>query len=67
MLTLGVVTDIHLGPRASFDGKLRKLSDQAEPLLRALALEMREQVRPDLVVNLGDVIEDEAPALDGAR
>jgi len=67
MLTLGVVTDMHLGPAAAFDGKLRKLSHRAEPLARAFAATMREQIHPDLVVNLGDVIEDEAAASDARR
>lgn len=30
------LTDLHLGPRATFEGKLRKLSDQAAPFLREL-------------------------------
>jgi Icc protein len=66
-LTLGIVTDLHFGPAASFGGKLRKLTHRADELTRAFAETMRDEVRPDLVVNLGDVLEDEAPELDRAR
>lgn len=67
MLTLGVVTDLHFGPEARFEGKLRKLTGRAEALAGAFVDEMNEVVRPDLVVNLGDDIEDESPAQDRAR
>lgn len=67
MLTLGVVTDLHFGPEARFEGKLRKLTSSAERLADAFVTEMNEIVRPDLVVNLGDDIEDESPELDEAR
>lgn len=66
MLTLGLVSDLHFGPAATFEGKLRKLTHEAEPLLRrALAGLAREGV--DVLVNLGDDLEDETPALDRAR
>ncbi len=67
MLTLGVVTDLHFGPPASFGGKLRKLTHRAAELTEAFARRMRDEVRPDLVVNLGDVLEDESPEADRAR
>lgn len=66
-LTLGIVTDLHFGPAAHFGGKLRKLTHRAAELTQAFADAMRTEVRPDLVVNLGDVIEDESAALDLAR
>lgn len=67
MITLGVVTDLHFGPEAHFGGKLRKLTAQAPALTRAFAAKMRDEVRPDLVVNLGDDIEDESPERDAER
>ncbi|MSP25034.1 MAG: phosphoesterase [Myxococcales bacterium] len=67
MLTLGVVTDLHFGPAAAFGGKLRKLSHRAAELTLAFATRMRDEVRPDLVVNLGDVLEDESVEIDRAR
>ncbi len=67
MLTLGAITDVHFGPEASFGGKLRKLTADAPLLCRRFATRMRESVRPDLVVNLGDCIEDESPERDEKR
>jgi 3',5'-cyclic AMP phosphodiesterase CpdA len=66
-LTLGILTDLHFGPAVTFDGKLRKLTDHAASLTRDFARKMREETRPDLVVNLGDVLEDESRDVDRAR
>jgi 3',5'-cyclic-AMP phosphodiesterase len=54
-----LLTDVHFGPRAYYGGKLRKLTDMADELTTAFVKRMNESERPDLVVNLGDVIEDE--------
>ena len=67
MLTVGVITDFHFGPDARFGGKLRKLSRLGPALLQGFVQRMNDEVRPDLVLNLGDDIEDEAPELDRAR
>lgn len=64
---IGLVSDLHFGKAAGFGGKLRKLSHQAPELTRAFVRAMNERVRPDLVVNLGDDIEDEGPEADLAR
>lgn len=66
-MRLGLVSDVHFGPNARHDGKLRKLSDLAPELTRAFVEEMNSEAHPDLVVNLGDVIEDEEPDVDLAR
>jgi Icc protein len=66
MFRLGVITDVHFGPKASFGGKLRKLSHLGPPLARAFAERMRV-VRPDAIANLGDCIEDESRELDLKR
>jgi Icc protein len=66
-LTVALITDLHFGPEARFGGKLRKLTAEAPSLLRAFVARMNDEVRPDLVVNLGDDIEDESPAADRAR
>jgi len=66
-LTLGLVTDLHFGPEARFAGKLRKLTAQAGELARAFVARMNDAVKPDLVVNLGDDIEDESREVDLAR
>lgn len=66
-LTLALVTDLHFGPEAHFGGKLRKLTAHAGDLARAFVDRMNREVKPDLVVNLGDDIEDESPEADRAR
>ncbi len=66
-LTIGVVTDLHFGPEARFGGKLRKMTHLAAELAREFVRQMNDDVRPDLVVNLGDDIEDESREADLAR
>jgi 3',5'-cyclic-AMP phosphodiesterase len=66
-LTMGIVTDMHFGPEALHEGKLRKLTHLAGDLTREFVRAMNDEVRPDLVVNLGDDIEDESREADLAR
>jgi Icc protein len=66
-LTIALVTDLHFGPEARFAGKLRKLTAHAGDLARAFVDRMNREVHPDLVVNLGDDIEDEGPDQDRVR
>ena len=66
-LTIGIITDLHFGPEAHHQGKLRKLTHQAGPLARDFVRRMNDEVKPDLVVNLGDDIEDESRDGDLAR
>jgi 3',5'-cyclic-AMP phosphodiesterase len=66
-LIVALVSDLHFGPPASFGGKLRKLTADAPLLARAFVERMNEVVKPDLVVNLGDDIEDEGLEADRAR
>lgn len=66
-MRFSLISDVHLGPQASFQGKLRKLTHLSESLVEAFALRMRQEVRPDLVINLGDVLEDESKARDRER
>lgn len=66
-LTLGFVTDLHFGPAAYHDGKLRKLTHHAAELTRGVVRRMNEELRPDILVNLGDDIEDESREADLAR
>lgn len=55
---IALITDVHFGPRAYHEGKLRKLTDQAGALSRAFVERMQREDKPELVINLGDVIED---------
>ena len=66
-LTFGIVTDLHFGPEARWQGKLRKLTHQAADLSRAFAARMSGAVHPAFVVNLGDDIEDESREADLRR
>jgi 3',5'-cyclic-AMP phosphodiesterase len=66
-LTIGIVTDLHFGPEARWEGKLRKLTHQAGELTRDFVRAMNDDVKPDLVVNLGDDIEDESREADLVR
>ena len=66
-LTLGFVTDLHFGPKAYHDGKLRKLTHHAGRLTRDVVAAMNDRFHPDLLVNLGDDIEDESREADLTR
>lgn len=63
-MRFALITDVHFGPRTFHQGKLRKMSDQAEPLTRRFVDQMNRVERPDLVVNLGDVVEDQSAEQD---
>jgi 3',5'-cyclic AMP phosphodiesterase CpdA len=66
-MRFALISDVHLGPPASHQGKLRKLTHLSEELVQDFARRMREDVAPDLVINLGDVIEDESAERDRER
>lgn len=66
-MRFALISDVHFGPQASYQGKLRKLTHQAEDLVAGFARRMREEVKPDVVVSLGDVVEDESNEQDRAR
>ena len=65
-LVFALVTDVHWGKEAGYDGKLRKLTSHAQALTRQFVDRMNESVHPDLVVDLGDDIEDESREADRA-
>jgi 3',5'-cyclic-AMP phosphodiesterase len=66
-MRFALISDVHLGPAASHQGKLRKLTHLSEELIAAFVKRMREEVEPDLIINLGDVLEDESPERDRER
>lgn len=66
-MRFALISDVHLGPTASYQGQLRKLTHLSEQLVAAFVRRMRDEVRPDLVVNLGDVLEDESADVDRQR
>jgi len=57
-LTIGVISDIHYGPDACFDGQLQKMGRESLALTAAFVEAMNREVKPDFVVNLGDVVQD---------
>ena len=59
-----LISDVHFGPLAYFDGKLRKLTHRAADLTAEFVQSMNDSVQPDLVINLGDVLEDQDHAID---
>jgi Icc protein len=66
-MRFALISDVHFGPTASHQGKLRKLTHLSEELVAGFVRRMRDEVNPDLVVNLGDVIEDESAEQDRIR
>ncbi len=67
MRKFAFVTDLHFGPLAHFEGKLRKLSHEGPALLRGVIERLRTEEQPATLVNLGDDIEDEGPEADRER
>lgn len=63
-MRFALISDVHFGPAAYHDGKLRKLTHHADALTRRFVERMNREERPELVLNLGDVIEDESRARD---
>ena len=63
-MRFAAVTDLHFGRAAPHRGVDRKLTVHAPALTAAFVADMNRRVRPDFVVVLGDVIEDEAPQAD---
>jgi 3',5'-cyclic AMP phosphodiesterase CpdA len=59
-----LISDVHFGPVAYNAGRLSKLSHEAARLTRSFVDSMNDVERPALVINLGDVIEDQDPAAD---
>ena len=63
-MRFAAVTDLHFGRAVPHRGVDRKLTVHAPALTAAFVADMNRRVRPDFVVVLGDVIEDEAPQAD---
>lgn len=61
-LRIGLVTDIHCGPDMD-----TRLGSHALPLLQRFREQMTQRFRPDLIVDLGDRINDVDPQGDRER
>lgn len=66
-MRFALISDVHLGPPASHQGKLRKLTHLSEELVSGFVRRMRDELSPDVVINLGDVLEDESAERDRER
>jgi Icc protein len=66
-LNFAICTDLHFGPEAFHHGKLRKLTAHAGQLLGDVIAGLNRNGELDLIVNLGDDIEDESHKADLAR
>ncbi len=56
---IALITDIHFGTDKPYEGELKTLSSRALSLVRYLVTRMNNEIRPDFVVQLGNLIEDE--------
>ena len=63
-MRFAAVTDLHFGRAVPYRGVDRKLTVHAPALTAAFVSDMNRRVRPDFVMVLGDVIEDEALHVD---
>ena len=63
-MRIALVTDVHFGPAATFEGKLRKLTNHAAALTEEFVDRVRSLDDPDAIANLGDVLEDLDAATD---
>ena len=63
-MRFAAISDLHFGRAAPYRGVDRKLTGRAPALTAAFVDDMNQRVRPDFVMVLGDVIEDESPWAD---
>ncbi len=64
-MRFAIVSDLHYGYRDyEYKGVYRKLSSHSGRLLTDAVNDLRTNHHPDFIVNLGDIIEDEARELD---
>jgi 3',5'-cyclic AMP phosphodiesterase CpdA len=67
-MRLGIITDVHLGPTLAEaeqrEGQAVKLTRYAAPLTEQVVYGWRTRERPELVLNLGDVLSDVSREVD---
>ena len=63
-MKFAIITDIHMGPEGFFNGVLRKITKDAKQFLDEFVDEMNNEIKPEFVVVLGDLIEDDNPEND---
>ena len=58
-MKFAILTDIHLGPEGHYKGVLRKMNKDVKIFLDDFVAEMNNNVKPEFVVVLGDLVEDD--------
>lgn len=58
-MKFAILTDIHLGPEGYYKGVLRKINKDVKSFLDDFIEEMNNNVKPEFVVILGDLVEDD--------
>lgn len=58
-MKFAILTDIHLGPEGYYKGVLRKINKDVKFFLNDFVDEMDNNVKPEFVVVLGDLVEDD--------
>ncbi|MBU3922631.1 metallophosphoesterase [Patescibacteria group bacterium] len=58
-MKFAILTDIHLGPEGHYKGVLRKINKDVKFFLNDFVEEMNNNVKPNFVVVLGDLVEDD--------
>lgn len=58
-MKFAILTDIHLGPEGQYKGILRKMNKDAKIFLDDFIEEMNSNTKPEFVVILGDLVEDD--------
>ncbi len=56
-MKFGIISDVHLGENCFIKGVNRKLGNHSEKLLKKFVNTMNNKVKPNFVMNLGDLIE----------
>lgn len=59
-----VIADIHLGPEAYWHGVLRRVNGDAKKYMMDFVKAVNENIKPDFVVVLGDLVQDDTPEND---
>lgn len=58
-MKFSILSDIHLGPESHYNGVIRKINKNAKLFLSNFIEEMKNTVKPEFVVILGDLIQDD--------
>jgi len=66
-MRFAILTDIHLGPEGHYQDVIRKISKDVKLFLDEFIQEINAKEKPDFLIVLGDLIEDDTPKNDKAN